>query len=713
MTVWGITRNGQTVGINSWWTRDGNNVTLHQEIRYRSTTPVTDTSNNLTWSGHVTGSKPNALQVNKWTGETVLHTIVTGPTPIPTGSDITRTLNVTLANIDYAGQNLTASTTDTFPGFPNAPSNVTATRQSDTRVNLAWTNNGGTSINVHRWDNVSGWKHVAALGAVSSYADQSTMADRTYEYDIYANNGAGSSAAGTSNGVSTTPAAPSSLVAAKSGTTITLTWTNNSTISSGTVVEHGTVVGGVTTWDGSPLATLGVVTTYQHTSANPAHVHVYRVRATKSGLSSGYATSNTVALQMPPSSPTVTLNAAVLDLNVTALTITVGHNAVDASIQTSAEVRYRKVGAPAWTTPPGLGTGTTYTIPAGTLTNPDQYEVQARTKGDHPTWGPWSPSVLAQGSTTPTVTIGVSGSYTESRLVVPLAYFDAEATAMSGVTVTLKLDDVAIATRTAPPYEFTVQNDTTYTVEARVRDGSGLWSQWATTTVSVTFLDPPKPTVATTFDPDTGVVAVTYQTPAPTVGEAIPDHAQLHRWTDGRWLLLADELPTTGTVTDPLPQLGDEVAYKITAVSLAPSTRDSDASYVLTRTPWVFVNGGPGWSTRARLKAGAEVTARRGRDKVLHTFAGDQDAVEFVGTARTTEYSVNGNVGGYDRTTPTLGDWRAWEAVADLPAPLCYRDPLGRRLFGSISDVQVGHQAASLKGLATVSFTLRKVRHDE
>ena len=102
MTTWGPTENGQTLGINSWWTRSGNTVSLHQEIRYRSTKPVSDGTNTLAWGGHTSGSQTPGINVNRWTGETVLRSFVTHHT-IPTGSGISLWLEASIGRIEFVG----------------------------------------------------------------------------------------------------------------------------------------------------------------------------------------------------------------------------------------------------------------------------------------------------------------------------------------------------------------------------------------------------------------------------------------------------------------------------------------------------------------------------------------------------------------------------------------------------------------------------------
>ena len=717
MTVWGATENGQTLGINSWWTRDGNVVTLHQEIRYRSSTPVSDGTNTLTWGGHLSGSQTPGINVSRWTGETVLK-YLSSPHAIPTGSGISVWLQANIGRIEFVGDDyLDAGTWDTFEGFPNASSNLNAYRVNDGQINLSWNNNpaNGAPVNniaVDRWDSGSGaWRRVAWLGADTSWTDTSVEPNRSYAYVVYAVNGTGYSGGNGSNVVTTTPAAPSNMTATKSGTTIDLAWQLNSNTHSAVEIGHGVMSGSTVTWDSALLATLGAQSTsFSHTSADPSKVHVYRARTTYDALASSWTVSNSVQILVAPLAPTVTM-VSVNDWSTTPLVVSWVHNTRDTTGQTAAQVQYRQTGTTPWTTV--STTSSSYTINAGTLANPKSYEFQVRTKGQHPDYGAWSTSKTVQGSATPTVTLSPTGTYNQSVLTIGLDYFDAESTAMAQAIVSLVQGSTVVETRTinATTYTFAtrLKNDTAYVVKAKVQDGSGLWSQETIVNLTTEFLDPPKPVVVPVFDPDLGVVQVNITTPDPDDNQVSPDYVQLYRLT-GDWVLVADRLSINGTATDYLPQLGQEVAYKAVAVSGTPSTAESNIGYVTTQTPWLFVNGGPGFATRARLKGNASVGYTSGRTKVLHTFAGNEDATEFIGVARTNVYKVSGSVGAFERSS-AYGDFVEFEVIGQLPAPLCYRDPLGRRVFGSISDVNVNLSTSS--EYATVDFTVTKVGYSE
>jgi hypothetical protein len=100
--------------------------------------------------------------------------------------------------------------TVTVSSIPSAPTNLTATAASKTRVNLAWQESSGgvTGFKIQRSSNGgSTWTLIATTGNVLSYVDTTVHRNSTYEYRVAAYNAAGTS--GWSNiATVTTPKAP-------------------------------------------------------------------------------------------------------------------------------------------------------------------------------------------------------------------------------------------------------------------------------------------------------------------------------------------------------------------------------------------------------------------------------------------------------------------------------------------------------------------------
>jgi serine protease len=150
---------------------------------------------------------------------------------------------------DLAGLTTTGGTLDLAaavayqPGAqaPSAPAGLSGTALSASQIRLTWTDtsNSETGFRIERL-NSGVYGLVATVGAdVTTYTDSALTASTSYTYRVRAFNGNGDSpysneaTARTQDPAPAPPAAPSSLSAAVSGTTITLSWVDNATNEAG------------------------------------------------------------------------------------------------------------------------------------------------------------------------------------------------------------------------------------------------------------------------------------------------------------------------------------------------------------------------------------------------------------------------------------------------------------------------------------------------
>jgi predicted phage tail protein len=90
----------------------------------------------------------------------------------------------------------TATTPPNAPTLPAAPSSLTATAKSRTRINLAWTDNAGneTGFKIERSRDQATWKQIATVGPnVTSFSSAGLKRNRHYYYRVRASNGTGDS----------------------------------------------------------------------------------------------------------------------------------------------------------------------------------------------------------------------------------------------------------------------------------------------------------------------------------------------------------------------------------------------------------------------------------------------------------------------------------------------------------------------------------------
>lgn len=178
----------------------------------------------------------------------------------------------------------------------SAPTGLTATAASTSQINLAWNNvTGETGFRIERSADGTNWSTLATVGAdVTGFQNTGLAAGTTYHYRVFATNAGGASAASNAASaatqaavvVSPIPAAPTNLVATKTGTTsVRLNWTDNATNEQGTTVEYS--VNG-STW--YRLGNVGAnVTSVNISGLSSGYTYYWRVRAYNFNGSSAYS----------------------------------------------------------------------------------------------------------------------------------------------------------------------------------------------------------------------------------------------------------------------------------------------------------------------------------------------------------------------------------------------------------------------------------------
>jgi FtsP/CotA-like multicopper oxidase with cupredoxin domain len=197
-------------------------------------------------------------------------------------------------NVTASVQGLSAQTSTAVTVA--APTNLSATSPTGVGVTLAWTDNSSneTSFQVIRNPAFAAAVNVtrttalkAATGGAVSYVDTTAVAGITYDYYVLAANTAGTtvSVSAASNTVNFTLAmpAPTGLTAVQSGANMLLTWTDTSASETAFEILRTDSTGVKTTFTilrtAAQATSVNTAVTYSDTTAMPATVYTYAVRA--------------------------------------------------------------------------------------------------------------------------------------------------------------------------------------------------------------------------------------------------------------------------------------------------------------------------------------------------------------------------------------------------------------------------------------------------
>ena len=190
--------------------------------------------------------------------------------------------------------------------LPAAPSNLTATPVSSSRINLTWKDNSSneTGFYIQRTTNGFASYTEVSLGAnVSNYSDTGLAPATTYSYRVRARNSTGYSAYSNTNSAATLalllpPATPSNLSGVGvSSSQIDLTWQDNASNEVQFSLDRST-----NAFASSVQITLASnVTSYPDISLASGTTYSYRIRSWNSAGYSGYSNTNsTRTLTIPP-----------------------------------------------------------------------------------------------------------------------------------------------------------------------------------------------------------------------------------------------------------------------------------------------------------------------------------------------------------------------------------------------------------------------------
>jgi titin len=198
----------------------------------------------------------------------------------------------------------------TLPDLPAAPSSLSAMTQSNTQINLTWTDNSNNEDGFkieHKLNSAVTYTQIATVNAnVTTYQNTGLTTNTGYSYRVRAYNTGGNS--GYSNAATATtlpnpPNAPANLTATTvSNKRIDIAWTDNAGDELGFIIERKTGSGGVY----GVIDTINAnATAFSNANLAGGKQYFFRVRAYNAGGNSDYTNeANATTLPDVPTAPT-------------------------------------------------------------------------------------------------------------------------------------------------------------------------------------------------------------------------------------------------------------------------------------------------------------------------------------------------------------------------------------------------------------------------
>ena len=472
---------------------------------------------------------------------------------------------------------------------PNAPSNVTNTRNSDTKNTVSWTAPTTTttkpvnSIKVERSVDGGAWSEIASVGSTTtSYSDTGTSADHSYQYRVRSYNSKGYSSYATSGTTYNTPSAPTSITAARlAETTVGLTIANAAKTATALELQRS-----ANQQDWEDVATIAGSPVTATQDEPGGGTFWYRARNTRGSLVSAWSeASNAVVTICAPNAPTLVSPATGVTVTMATLVLAFAwkHSPIDGSAQTQAELRYYASSGAALASDEGIWTIVTVDGAAQSASVDNTFEVNStitwsvRTKGAHDDFGPWSSNRVFYLRQEPSVSFAApaDGFVVENTpIYIRLQYDDASGTlanaALSvsdGSSTVYSLDMGTSTEAVIQADDWLPENGAVYTLSVAVRSSSTLTAS-ATREISVDFILPQPAALFVENDESTGYASI-------YVGvEAVEDMAEpvsisVYRVGEDGRVLLGAGLDPGSSISDRYAPLN--VGYSYEAVTFAAS----------------------------------------------------------------------------------------------------------------------------------------------
>lgn len=600
---------------------------------------------------------------------------------------------------------------------PHTPSNVRAVRASDAVVNVSWqvASDAAHPIfaqGIERWSASSGkWVRVGTVGGGDrAWADTSVRAGDLYVYRVWGDNGRRGQMA-QSGRVFTTPTPPRDVSAAKiSSGAIVVRWERTAPYTEGTFVvyDNGIQVGTVSASSSS----------WTHSAPSTTSAHTYAVAMREPGglTSARSAPSNTVQLLTVPGvpqqdGPTGTVGPGSVRLSWR-------HAPLDTTTQTRAKVRYRAVGASSWTT---------LTVSAqqwrDVTLSVGSYEWQVRTwgafrPGQEAGASPWSAvsrllvvdlpvvGVVAPAVTVRTSQVSVSWSYHQGQgygqvgAQVELAPIIGGAVGSPIETRAVNGNATSVALSTRLP------DGSRWQVRVTVTSSVGLTSTEVMHQFSVDYPEPAAPTVTVTWDETTGSARLKISNPSPAGGQAAAASNRVARSIDAgaTWEKISDRVALNATLADSEGLSCGETLYRVEALTVDGAAAATEVT-LLADSQSLWVSGGPGFALCVGLAYDPVHSLRAGLvHRTVRHFAGRRLGVEMSGMQQERSLSLSATLLDED-----WGNIQRLEALAQMPGPFLYRDPMGRRIFCSLNGVEMSR---ALSGAWTIKASIEEVSRE-
>lgn len=237
-----------------------------------------------------------------------------------------------------------------------------------------------------------------------------------------------------------------------------------------------------------------------------------------------------------------------------------------------------------------------------------------------------------------------------------------------------------ISTNKAVTVGVDLANSTNYTIKVRIKNSDGVWSDWATLGITVSYTPPATPTL--TVISGVGHIDITITNPVPSGSQPTVTGNDVYRRESGTtlWTRITANVPQNSIYSDYAVASAQTYEYKVTAIGSNGTVTDSTVAQgsVTFSGAWLHDITNPVGTVRQYKYDGEARSAGWSAESTLMKFAGRKLPVVAFG-----EFEDN-QIQASLKMQATSGDMEALRALVQGKGTICYRDGRGRKIFGTI-----------------------------
>lgn len=243
---------------------------------------------------------------------------------------------------------------------------------------------------------------------------------------------------------------------------------------------------------------------------------------------------------------------------------------------------------------------------------------------------------------------------------------------------------ISNSTNKAKTLDYTLKNDSVYTIQLAVKNSLNLWSLFDSVRFSTSFTPPPQPEFTIVPDQKSATISIQIANPTPTGSQPVSDYNEVFRRKKGEnnWKRIATSVEVNGVYEDYttasevtyeyfIRAWGENLGYKDSGY-LEASVKVAYSQLALVRDP----------NRRVLIKYNSELVEKRSSSSALMQFSGREYPIVEYGEHSTLNFDLNFLI--MDESELDL-----LREFANNREILLFRDRKGRKEFVSISDIEI------------------------